>query len=224
MKYSKYLFSVFLFLFAIPFASASDSHDSHDSIVSASNASCVGQVISVCGMKVLKTKCTGVTVSSSVSSSDQYDEDRDHGDSDSRKYNEVSHLTHEDRSDEDSGRYVTICHRMGGAETPVSALNDGSLHGHANHVLDTVGTCEHFDSELDSTSTANADRTISASDSGFAAGITAAQVACLSGGSSGSFKVNGVEYQGGGLNSRDFTVALYPPRQGPSRGGMSSAR
>ena len=69
------------------------AEDSKDSRVEASDAQCTGQLITACGMKVVKTSCTGNAVSSSTKSSEADDsshQDKDSSPKNDRDYNDDS--------------------------------------------------------------------------------------------------------------------------------------
>lgn len=201
--------------------------DSKDSSVAASSAECSGQLVTACGMKIVKTSCTGHTVSSDTKSSEADDpnhlsKDKDSSPKNDRDYNDDSQAHHVDRSNDMLGSKVSICHRMGGAEVTLLVANDGWLSGHSNHPLDTIGRCADFDAEQADSTKKDSDRKISASTSGYSMGLTPNQIACLKGSPSSQFTINGKTYPGAGLNSSAFSISVQPTGQGPSRGGARS--
>lgn len=203
------------------------AEDSKDSSVEASDAECTGQLITACGMKVVKTSCTGHAVSSATKSSEADDsshlsKDKDSSPKNDRDYNDDSQAHHIDRSSDALGSKVSICHRMGGTEVTLLVANDGWLSGHANHPLDTIGRCADFDAELADSARKDSDRKISASTSGYSLGLTPNQIACMKGSPSSQFTINGQTYSGAGLNSGIFSISIQPAGQGPSRGGARS--
>lgn len=201
------------------------AEDSKNSTVSAGSAKCTGELISTCGLKVIKTTCIGSTVSSATKSGEADDEshlskDKDSSPKNDRDYNEDSHEEHEDRSAESLGNKVSICHRMGGSESTLLVTNDGWLSGHSKHTLDTIGRCADFDAEQADSSRRDSDSKISASSAGYSIGLTPSQISCLKGSPGSSYTINGIAYPGGGLNNSNFTINLPSPSQGPSRGGV----
>lgn len=204
-----------------------DSKDSKNSSVSASSAKCTGQLITACGLKVVKTTCIGSTVASTAKSEEADDDkhkskDKDSKSKNDRDYNDDSHRDHADRSHDSEGSKVSICHRMGGAEVSLTVANDGWLSGHSKHALDTIGRCADFDAAKDSDDSKedkDRDHKISASDAGYGMGMTTTQVACLKGSTGSNFTINGTSYPGAGLNSGNFSISVQSAAQGPSRGG-----
>lgn len=209
-------------------AAFADDHD-HNSAVSASSANCTGQLITACGLKVVKTTCTGSTVPTSEHGHENESDDNSHHskdkDSDNkndRDYNDDSHRDHHDHSNDPKGSKVSVCHRMGGAEVSLTVANDGWLSGHSKHALDTIGRCADFDTDKssdDSKADKDKDHKISASDAGYSLGLTTTQIACLKGSTGSTYTINGTTYPGAALNTATSSISIQSPSQGPSRGG-----
>jgi hypothetical protein len=169
-----------------------DSKDSKDSNVTASTQRCATNVDTSCGVKVLLTTCSGSSASKDTKSDESDDSKHTSKDKDSktgkndRDYNDDMHRDHKDRSqgsNKEADGKISICHRMGGAEVSLTVANDGWLNGHSKHPLDTIGRCEDFHAAKDSDDSKedkDKDHKISASDAGYAAGLTTTQIDCLS--------------------------------------------
>lgn len=204
-----------------------EDKDARDSHVSAGTASCTGRLISACGLKVVKTSCTGSTVPSTIKSEEEDDtahesKAKDSSGKNDRDYYEENHRDHVDHSRDSLGGKVSICHRMGGAEHALTVANDGWLSGHSKHDLDTIGRCADFDiakNEDDNKQDNDKDHRFSASESGYGMGLTTTQIACLKGDPASTFTIGGKTYPGAGLNSGSFSINIQSPQQGPSRGG-----
>jgi len=228
-----------------------DSKDSKDSETkstssTSSTSSCKGTLITACGVKLIKTTCTGAASSSksydikSEENDDSKHESKakDSNNKNDRDYAEEGQRDHRDRSNDSEGSKVSVCHRMGGAEVSLLVANDGWLNGHSKHPLDTIGRCSDFDAKensakSDSSSTKDADRKerdedtkISASSAGYASGLTPSQISCLKGSSSTTYTVGGTPYPGGNINTSDPSVSfnIQSATQGPSRGGTRTLR
>lgn len=183
------LFGLSCMAFNSAFAGDSkDSKDSKDSSVGSSTTSCIGKVDKSCGVSVILTSCTNVTVSGTSKDKDGKDEADTSKDKDSksdktkndkdRSDNEDSHRDHADRSS--GGNKVSICHRVGNSRQTLLVANDGWLSGHSKHDLDTIGRCADFDDAKNDDSKKDSDKKISASDAGYRQGLTPKQVDCLS--------------------------------------------
>ncbi|MDD4929102.1 MAG: hypothetical protein PHP85_07495 [Gallionella sp.] len=187
-----------------------ESKDAKDSNRSVSTQRCTGELISACGLKLVKTTCTGSSVDSSTKSEERDDEthhSKDKDAKDNKNDRERAEDSRKDHADRSSGPKVSICHRMGGAEVSITVANDGYLSGHSKHALDTIGRCADFDTaknEDDSKAEKDKDHKISASDTGYSIGMTTTQIACL---------------KAAGLNSSAFSISVQSPGQAPSRGG-----
>jgi hypothetical protein len=212
-----------------------EAKDSKDSHVSASSATCTGQLVSACGLKVVKTTCTGSTVPSSSKDKDGKDDtddsshlskDKDsHDNKNDRDRNDDFHKDHGDHSNDAYGNKISICHRMGGAVVSLTVANDGWASGHSKHDLDTIGRCADFDADKNSDDAKNSkddkdkDHKISLSNTGYSMGLTTTQIACLNGSPGSTYTINGTTYPGAGLNSGSFAISIQSVNQGPSRGG-----
>lgn len=187
---------------------------------------CKGKVITACGLQIIKTSCDS-TVSSATKSSEADDpahnsiaKDANH--KNDHDYNTVSQKDHPNLSRQSLGNKISICHRMGGAETTLTVSNDGWMSGHSHHDLDTVGRCTDFDAEKiadDSKLDVDKDHKISASDAGFGMRLTTTQIACLKGAHNTNYVIGGQTYHGAELNSTHFTIQIQATKQSPSRGG-----
>ncbi len=214
------------------FAEESKDTDSRDSHVSPSNAECTGELISACGMKVVKTACTGNSISAQTSADESDDtshlsKEKDTDNKNDHDYYVESHKDHSDRSKYPLGNKLSICHRMGGVERTLLVTNDGWLSGHSKHDLDTIGRCSDFDAAKlsdDLKTDSDKDHKVSASDTGYSMGLTTTQIACLKGSPGQTFTINGTPYPGAGLNSSNFAISFQSPTQGPSRGGARTLR
>jgi hypothetical protein len=248
-KPTKLLMTLLLGLGSLTFVSAAawasdgskDSKDSKDSeSKSASAASgCRGTLITSCGLKLIKTTCSGAASSSkSYEVKSEENDDAKHEskannseNKNDRDYVEESHRDHRDRSQDSEGNKVSICHRMGGAEVSLLVANDGWLSGHSKHPLDTIGRCADFDDKEKSAKDEerkerDEDTKISASTAGYASGLTPSQISCLKGSPSETYSVNGVSYPGGGINTNNPSISfnIQSSTQGPSRGGARTLR
>lgn len=214
--------------------------DERNSSVTANSTKCTGELITACGIKVVKAKCTGSSVSSNIQREEENDDDdHHHADHDSNRkdgshskndhdYNDDSQRDHKDRStgsDKEGDGKISICHRMGGAEHSLLVANDGWASGHSKHALDTIGRCEDFESRKNSDDLKNSDddhekdHKIAISDAAYSMGLTTTQIACLKGSPNTPFTINGVSNPGAGLNSSNFSISIQSANQGPSRGG-----
>ena len=213
-KPAKLLMALLFGLGSMAFVSTAALADGDDD--STASASCTGQWVTACNVKVFKTTCTDSTFSSETRSDENDDDDHHHSEHDrhssdshgknDRDRNDDSHRDHADRShDSDANaRKTTICHRQGGEAHTLLVANDGYSSGHSKHTLDTIGSCADFDTEKDDVARKDSDKKISASDAGYAAGLTPTQISCLSDLSS---------------NKVNFTLPSTGPSQGASRGG-----
>lgn len=166
-----------------------EAKDSKDSTVSASTSRCTSTVDTSCGVKAIITTCTGSTPSTATKSEEKDDDTHKSKDKDTahnkndRDYNDDFHKDHLDHSKEAAGNKISICHRVGGSRVNLTVANDGYASGHSKHDLDTIGRCEDFDVDKasdDSKADKDRDHKISLSDRGYSAGLTPAQVTCLS--------------------------------------------
>ncbi len=211
-------------------SSSSDSKSSDDgkSAVT-SSARCSSTLVSACGLKIVKTTCPSNMVSASTKSEERDDnshksKDKDSKSKNDRDYNDDMHKDHADHSRDSSGNKISICHRMGGAEVTLTVANDGWLSGHSKHALDTIGRCDDFDVAKNNddkfSKESDKDSKISASDAGYAMGLTTTQIACLKGSPNSTYTINGTPYPGADLNSGNTAITL----QGFGAGGNSASR
>lgn len=216
--------------------SSKNSSDSKSSAGTPASSQCTDQLVSACGVNVVKTTCSVAPVSSSTKSGESDDSSHKSSDKDSHDNkndhdrNDDFHKDHRDRSSDSVGNKISICHRMGGAEVSLTVANDGWASGHSKHALDTIGRCSDFDSDKSNDDSKqekdksdvekNHETKSSLSDAGYSMGLTLNQIACLKGSPSSSYTINGTTYPGAGFNSSNVTVSL----QGTGASGASSSR
>lgn len=222
-----------------------DSKDSKDTTSTPTPTGCTGKWVVACGITVFQTTCTSNVIPSTSKDKSGKDESDDEahkskekdtdskgkeGKNDRERFDE-SHRDHADRSNDPDDGKIAVCHRMGGAEVSLVVANDGWLSGHSKHALDTIGRCSDFDDDKSkddskeekdkSDDEKSRERKSSASDVGYAKGLTIGQISCLKGPTTTSYTIGGTTYPGAGLNSPNttFTFPSTGPSQGPSRGG-----
>lgn len=198
------------------------------SVNAASIQECKGELITACGVAVVKTTCVNHQVSAATKADESDDPSHDPNVKDSnlktdKDYHEESQEQHYDRSSDNLGSKLSICHRSCKNEVSLLVSNDGWMSGHSKHALDTIGRCSDFDDEeIQDRGKPELDQNhkLSISNEGYEMGLTTTQIACLKGSPDKSFTINGVTYNGADLNSCDFTISLQPESHLPSRGGV----
>ena len=89
-----------------------------------------------------------------------------------------------------------------GPKSSLVVANDGWLSGHSKHALDTIGRCgDDFDNaknDDDSKEDKDKDHKISASDAGYAIGLTPSLIACLKGAPGNTFPIKRDDLSGCG--------------------------